>query len=234
MSKYNLSEFISIDIWERIALYVQFLDFSNKSDDEFMINLSMLDKALIENGIRFDMGKRSPVNDFQVGLSSILENIYNSYSICNNVKYNFFEQVSLLKKLGVLRVAFREEDFLRDKKLIMYSNIQDNFINNMGYSILNKLYTDASFNLESDILYYYMSNLKDLNYLLDIKLCFSNNRQIIGNIDSFTAVLTCFKGVYTDIDMLLSREYPMIDSFCYDDCINMGIKVNQYLYKNNS
>ncbi len=231
---YNLSDTVSIDVWERIALYVQFLEFSNKSDDEFEKNLLSLENALLENGIKFEIGKRYPIKDDQVGISSILESIYNSYSTCSNVKYNFFDQISMLKNLGVINIAFKEKDFFKDKKLVMYNHIQDDlfFINkdNVGYSRLNKSYTDATFNLERDILYYYMSNVCNLNYLLDIDLSFNNN-QIDGDIVAFCANLTSFNGTYPDRDLLISRQYPVIDCYSYEECANKNVEVKQYLYK---
>lgn len=234
LKRYNLFDYIPIDLWEKIALYVQFLELSDKSDEEFEKNLISLQNSLLKNGIRFEFGKRCPNNYSQVGLATLLENIYNSCFLNSNVKYNFFEQISTLKKLGVNDISLRGTDYGREEKLIMYNEIQDDFfsINKDDYhSSLNKLYTDGEFELKKDILYYYVCNINNANYFLNINLSFDNRAKCCNDIDKFSVVLNSFNGIYPEKDFIISKEYPMIDFYSYDECANKDLKVRQYLKK---
>lgn len=237
LKRYNLFDYIPIDLWEKISLYVQFLELSDKSDEEFEKNLISLQNSLLKNGIRFEFGKRSPNNYSQVGLATLLENIYNSCLENSNVKYNFFEQISTLKKIGVIDISLREADYGREEKLIMYSEIQDDFCSinkNNVHSSLSKLYTDGDFKLEKDILYYYLCDINNANYYFNINLSFADKEKSTGNIESFSVTLNSFNGIYPRKDFLVSQDYPIINFYSYDECANKDIRVRQYLKSSNN
>lgn len=231
----RLSEKIDIDTWKRIADRVQKLNFYYFSQEEFNNNLIMLRNLLLDLDINLDFLSRYPNNINEIGLASLLEEIYMSSVLSDYKKANFYEKIYQLDMLGISYIQFLPVGFIDCIKGI--SLVKDD-VSGKGIWI-KKCFTDGSFDIGypdigiNDI--YDLINLKDANYVINVvsELDESGNR-VLDKEESY-AVLKNFNGCFPDKESILEIRYPGLCAyFKYIDNDKRQLILKQVFYTINT
>ena len=208
----KLYDKLSIDVWKLIADKVQLLNIYDFSDWEFNNNLILLSQLLNEVGIYFDFNQRYPNSVDEIGLASLLQEIYNANVYSDYKKANFYEKIYQLSDLGISWIEFRPVDFLREINGI--SLIKDEIGNVLG---INNYFTDGNFDIsyvdEPFNRWYDIINLENANYVLNILLKNTDDKIIV---DDCGIILRNFNGVFPNRKDIYDIRYPglcMYDKF---------------------
>ena len=93
-----------IKVWQEIAYYVQKLNISDCSEDEFKSNVELLKKLLQNTQVRLNEGKRIASSFWEVGLATLLQSIYEIDAV--NKKEEFYEKIEDMQDVGVKKHYF--------------------------------------------------------------------------------------------------------------------------------
>lgn len=228
----KLYDKLSIDVWNVIADSVQLLNIYDFSDWEFYNNLELLNGLLIDKGIYFDFLERYPNKIEDIGLASLLQEIYNASVYGDYKKANFYEKIYQLSDLGLSSIQFLPFDFPNDIKGI-------SLIKNENGEVLgiNNCFTDGNFDIgysdETLDRWYDIVNLEDANYVLRVLVNNINGENVIS--DKSYAILRNFNGEYPSKKDIYDIRYPglcIYDKFINDEK-HYILKQIFYPYSNN-
>lgn len=207
MERKKLSEYNSIETWKQIAYYVQRLKLKNNDTNSFHENVMKLQKLLENTPISLETGARVPTHKEEIGLATLLHEIYESGVGKHYRKANFYEKIYQLCDLKIDKIAFSPLD----------SDLERNFTDlNLVEPIFNeyveKVYTDGTFDLNvmnnNNTNSYDMNILKEYSYLLKYFLRLPKTLEEKGVIG--LAVLQNFQGIYPSVDEVFSTRQPRV------------------------
>lgn len=204
----KINEKLSIEIWKEIAYSVQKLNFSNGGEEEFNTNIGKLKKFLLNLNLCLLEGKRNPKSEEEMGLSSLLQSIYDTTA--EFPKTNFYEQVYILKDLGIEEIEYCP--------ILFYKEIRDLkkiYQDNKNRTVIDKAYTDGIFSLKSESVvgkntsgyYYDISNLQNANFILNILLEKTDSKTVL---QSASASLKNFNGRFPSKKEIMKDTFPEI------------------------
>ncbi len=208
----ELTDKLSIEIWQKIAKLVQGLEFSNCGCEEYKKNLNTLKYLLENSGINSRTGSRYPHHKKEVGVSTLLQAIYDLKERKN--KSLFYEQIYTLKELGIQEVEYCPCEFY--KQIL---EMKKEYYRNGGKIICDKAYTDGTFELETTttisrkkrIFNYDITNLQNANFILNLLIeKFQNGKDEKTVLKKASAALKNFKGKYPCKEEIISDSFPSI------------------------
>lgn len=212
----HLTNKLPIETWKKIAYMVQKLEFSNYGDEEFEKNLKIL-KSLLENAkLYFRKGSRYPQYKQEVGLATLLQEIYRMNNLKERAnKSLFYEQIYTLSDLGIQEIDYCPVNFytqILDMKKVYYYK--------QGKTVYDKAFTDGIFVLETIPIvsknkrttYYNMENLRNANFILNILL--EKQQSSVGKseiiLQEASASLKNFKGQFPCKEEILKDDFPKV------------------------
>lgn len=206
---YKINNNIPIRTWKELATKVQQLNFSDKSEAEFLNNLQSLKKLLNNTNVELNDGIRVPSKTCEIGLQTFLQTIYDMGEKYTDVKTAFYDKIHQLSELGIKSAKFEYFDF--DKNI--YHLCHDDGLQDEKESI-KKAYTDGVFKLNGphDILgrkEYGIDNLCLASYIL-IYVISKNHASKKCNVEMGKAILTDFTGDLPSVNEVKSLSFPKI------------------------
>lgn len=207
MERIKLSEYNSIETWKQIAYYVQRLNLKNNDTNSFHENLIKLQKLLQNTPISLEIGARVPTNKEEIGLATLLHEIYATGVGKHYRKANFYEKIYQLSDLRIDKIAFSPLDSTLER------NFTDlNLVEPMFNEYVEKIYTDGTFDLNvmnnNNANSYDINILKEYNYLLKYFLRLPRTLEEAGIIG--LAVLQNFQGNYPSVEEVFSTRQPRV------------------------
>lgn len=199
----SLSKKIDIDTWKRIADCVQRLNFYYFSQEEFDNNLILLRKLLLDLEIDIDFLSRYPTSVNDVGLASLLEEIYISDVLSDYKKANFYEKIFQLDMIGVRYIQFLPVEFIDNVKDIYL--IKDDMTKENVW--IKKCFTDGSFDIGYFPSKYDVINICDANYVINVISKMDNAGKVVLD-DECYAILKNFNGKFPDKESMFEIRYP--------------------------
>ena len=165
----KLYEQIPIETWKKIAYRVQRLKISDYSDKEFEENLNTLKELLSDLDISLAGKVRKPKRQCDIGLASLLHEIY--FSKCGHYfpKANFYKYIYRLSDLGIQSIEFKPVKFPSAVGFMRkaHSDLDET-------TKIEKCYTDGAFKLDNYAFNgednYDLTNLEDASYLFNVHL----------------------------------------------------------------
>lgn len=195
--KKELYEYISINSWLELARCVLELNINDKSQEEFDNNIKILKDNLTNISISSKIGKRySPIMN-EIGLSSLLQSIYDIESK-NDARIHFYKQIQELSNLGIKQARYLGSFYSSDD---CYS--LDLFKNSY---YLSKVYTDGYFKVryDQDTNKYTLYEIRKANYTIDYIL--KNGKMYDNKVNFYT-----FNGVYPNKAELDNKDLPQLE-----------------------
>lgn len=207
----SLSEKLPIEVWQQISECIKSLDFNDNNKEEFYDNLQELKIKLAT--LNLIEGSRTPTTNEEVGISTLLQSIYNTgFDNSSYKKMSFCRNIYTLANLGVKEIEFRPIDFydsILGLKQIYYKKDDK--------TVYEKAYTDGTFELQAmtrirknDGGYIYnIVNLRDANFIIKVLLHKKYHPKETEPIQvkHISASLKNFRGRYP------SRNNIMLDCF---------------------
>jgi len=204
----NINEKMPITVWTELAYRIQRLKFVENSDEEFSRNILELQKQLSDLNICLEPGKRKPERVEDVGLATLLQDIYFMDSINRCKKAAFYEKIYELSDLGVKNIEFRPVAFY-DGISCAYRVIPNADKTEIA---IWKTYTDGEFTLQrhrnSAGEWFSLCDLKDAGYLLYLKTILYDNKQAIVRNDAY---IRTFDAVFPSVSDVKNDVHPKID-----------------------
>jgi len=207
MERIKLSEYNSIETWKQLAYYVQRLKLKNNDTNSFHENLIKLKKLLENTQISLEIGARIPKNKEEIGLATLLHEIYATGVGKHYRKANFYEKIYQLSDLRIEKIAFNPLDSASERNFT-----ELNLFEPMFNEYIEKIYTDGAFDFNimnnNNTNSYDMNILKEYNYLLKYFLRLPRTLEetsIIG-----LAVLQNFQGIYPSVEEVFSTRQPKV------------------------
>lgn len=199
----NIRGKMPITMWMELAYRIQRLKFTENSDEEFNRNIEKLQKQLSDLNICLEAKEREPKSIEDVGLATLLHDIYSLDVSSRCKKAAFYEKIYELYDLGIKNIEFRPVAFY-DGISCAYK-VVPNAENNE--TTIWKTYTDGKFNLQrhhgSSGEWFSLCDLKDADYLLHLKTLLCDNKQIFVRADAyvrtFDTVFPCVSEVRNDV-----------------------------------
>ena len=99
MERIKLREFNSIETWKQIAYYVQRLNLKYYDINSFDKNVTKLQKLLKDTPVSLEIGARVPTHEGEIGLATLLHEIYTSGVGKHYRKANLYEKIYQLNSL---------------------------------------------------------------------------------------------------------------------------------------
>lgn len=206
MDRIKLNEYNSIETWKQIAYYVQRLKLKNNDTNSFHKNLMELQKLLENTPISLEIGARVPIHKGEIGLATLLHEIYIS-NAKHYRKAGFYEKIYQLSDLKIDKIAFSPLDSDSDRSFTDLNLVEPIF-----NEYVEKVYTDGSFDLNlmnnNNTNSYDMNILKEYSYLLKYFLRLPRTLEEKGVIG--LAVLQNFQGIYPSVDEVFSTKQPRV------------------------
>lgn len=211
----KLCDELPISIWENIANFINKLNIKDYTEQEFLHNLKLLKKFLSINKIFSIEGKRQASSLDEVGIATLLQEIYNCKSTKLQKKENitdprtlFHEKINTLKNIGVKEIQF---GFTGNISKLCDMRISDvyTFYKDREVEMI-KYYTNGTFKVEPDHLYnsYCITDLKNADYYLEAFIYWHKWKIYIAKL---CVHLKNFNGEYPNKEEILSIKLPTLN-----------------------